>query len=71
MPDPRQVKVPMINLADPQNLSNPIGRLFAPAGTVRKVASVDSHGNTGETWRRGIDRLYKSVLSSKLEKLFK
>ncbi|RUY70238.1 hypothetical protein EN980_09430, partial [Mesorhizobium sp. M7A.F.Ca.CA.001.13.1.1] len=49
----------------------PIGRLFAPARTVRKVASVDSHGNTGETWRRGIDRLYKSVLSSKLEKLFK
>ncbi|AZV22359.1 MAG: hypothetical protein E5Y74_05105 [Mesorhizobium sp.] len=71
MPDPRQVKVPMINLADPQNLSNPIGRLFAPARTVRKVASVDSHGNTGETWRRGIDCLYKNVLSSKLEKLFK
>ncbi|RUZ78712.1 hypothetical protein EN943_09820 [Mesorhizobium sp. M7A.F.Ca.US.006.01.1.1] len=71
MPDPRQVKVPMINLADPQNLSNPIGGLFAPARTVRKVASVDSRGNTGETWRRGIDSLYKKVLSSKLEKLFK
>ncbi|RUU90645.1 hypothetical protein EOB59_14570 [Mesorhizobium sp. M7A.F.Ca.MR.176.00.0.0] len=63
MPDPRQVKVPMINLADPQNLSNPIGRLFAPARTVRKVAGVDSHGNT--------DCLLKNVLSSKLEKLFK
>ncbi|ESZ28021.1 hypothetical protein X734_10525 [Mesorhizobium sp. L2C084A000] len=38
---------------------------------MRKVASVDSRGNTDETWRRGIDRLYKNVLSSKLEKLFK
>jgi hypothetical protein len=61
----------MISLADPQNLSNPIGGLFATARTVRKVASVDLHGNTGETWRRGIDCLYKNVLSSKLEKLFK
>lgn len=71
MPAPRQVKVPMISLADPQNLSNPIGGLFAPAGTVRKVAGVDSRGNTDVTWPRGIDRLFKNVLSSKLEKLFK
>ena len=61
----------MISLADPQNLSNPIGGLFAPAGTARKITSVDSCGNAGETRRRGIDCLHKNVLSSKLEKLFK
>ncbi|MER9746846.1 DUF2380 domain-containing protein [Mesorhizobium sp. M0140] len=83
----------MISLADPQNLSNPIGKLFASAGTVRKVsdfilqingyahaavpsrpaaaASVDLRGNTEETWRSDVDCLYKNVLSSKLEKLFK
>jgi hypothetical protein len=33
------------------------------------VASVDLRGNTDESWRRGIDYLYKNVLASRLEKL--
>ncbi len=35
------------------------------------VASVDLRGNTDESWRRGIDYLYRNVLSSRLEKLIK
>jgi len=34
-------------------------------------ASVDLRGNTDESWRRGIDYLYKNVLSARLEKLLK
>jgi hypothetical protein len=34
-------------------------------------ASVDLRGNTDESWRRGIDYLYKNVLSSRLEKRLK
>jgi hypothetical protein len=34
------------------------------------VASVDLRGNTDESWRRGIDYLYKNVLTPKLEKAF-
>jgi hypothetical protein len=35
------------------------------------VASVDLRGNTDESWRRGIDYLYKNVLSPRLLKLKK
>jgi Protein of unknown function (DUF2380) len=33
------------------------------------VASVDLRGNTDESWRRGIDYLYKNVLAPRLLKL--
>ena len=35
------------------------------------VASVDLRGNTDESWRRGIDYLYKNMLSVRLDKLIK
>jgi hypothetical protein len=34
-------------------------------------ATVDFRGNTDEAWRRGIDYLYRNVLSARLEKLTK
>jgi hypothetical protein len=34
-------------------------------------ASVDLRGNTDESWRRGIDYLYRKILSSRLEQLKK
>jgi hypothetical protein len=33
-------------------------------------ASIGRRGNSDESWRRGIDCLYKDVLSPKLEKAF-
>ena len=43
------------------------------AQTSKPVTSavVDLRGNTDESWRRGIDYLYKNVLSSRLEGLIK
>jgi hypothetical protein len=79
------------NCAD--TFAGEIGATYAFTGTVQKVSelilninvyvheaatsqpiaasSVDLRGNTDEAWRRGIDYLYKNVLSPKLEKLFK
>jgi hypothetical protein len=34
-------------------------------------ATVDLRGNTDESWRRGIDYLYKNMLAARLEKLTK
>ncbi|WP_292668940.1 hypothetical protein [Mesorhizobium sp.] len=56
--DRREVKVPVMNLADPQNLSNPAGRLFAPALIPRLRGG---HAAAAE----------KIAVSSSPEKLFK
>jgi hypothetical protein len=43
----------------------------AAAGKLVTGATVDLRGNTDESWRRGIDYLYKNVLSPRLLKLKK
>ncbi|MBZ9983517.1 MULTISPECIES: hypothetical protein [unclassified Mesorhizobium] len=84
MSEQRQVQVPMVNLADPQNLSNPIGRLFASA---LARCLFDKHAMAAEKiaiFDFEVVRIYvirdvrenqadegQKILSSKLEKLFK
>jgi Protein of unknown function (DUF2380) len=43
----------------------------AAASKLLVTASVDLRGNTDESWRRGIDYLYKNVLLPRLKKLRK
>lgn len=75
----------MVNLADPQNLSNPIGRLFAPAlarclfdkhaMAAEKIATFDFEVVRSFVIRdvreNRADEEQKKILASKLEKLFK